>query len=107
MVSAVWFLYIIVPLTLDSTIRKLRHLSYYTSTQTVALTAFGIVAGVIMGATQQYKWMFVVGLAVRLFGVGLMIHSRGAKGNTTELVVTQVCVRDSAVPYIIDMSNPR
>lgn len=34
-----------------------------------------------MRATHRYKWMLVTGLAIRLFGVGLMIHSRGAKGN--------------------------
>lgn len=45
-----------------------------------------------MRATHRYKWMLVVGLAIRLFGVGLMIHSRGAKGNTGELVMTQVCI---------------
>ncbi|KDN44660.1 hypothetical protein RSAG8_05425, partial [Rhizoctonia solani AG-8 WAC10335] len=94
---------------------ELRYLNYFSSTQTVALTVFGIIAGVIMRATHRYKWMLVVGLLIRLFGagvimrathrykwmlvvgllirlfgVGLMIHSRGAKGNTGELVMTQV-----------------
>ncbi|CAE6508217.1 unnamed protein product [Rhizoctonia solani] len=69
---------------------ELRYLNYFTSTQTVALTVFGIIAGVIMRATHRYKWMLVVGLLIRLFGVGLMIHSRGAKGNTGELVMAQV-----------------
>ncbi|KAG8685862.1 hypothetical protein FRC11_009927 [Ceratobasidium sp. 423] len=69
---------------------ELRYLNYFSSTQTVALTVFGIIAGFIMRATHRYKWMLVVGLLIRLFGVGLMIHSRGAKGNTGELVMTQV-----------------
>ncbi|KAF8754611.1 Major Facilitator Superfamily [Rhizoctonia solani] len=56
----------------------------------VALTVFGIIAGAIMRTTHRYKWMLVTGLFIRLFGVGLMIHSRGAKGNTGELVMTQV-----------------
>ncbi|KEP45186.1 putative drug:H+ antiporter, partial [Rhizoctonia solani 123E] len=43
-----------------------------------------------MRTTHRYKWMLVVGLLIRLLGVGLMIHSRGAKGNTGELVMTQV-----------------
>ncbi|CAE6385752.1 unnamed protein product [Rhizoctonia solani] len=69
---------------------ELRYLNYFSSTQTVALTVFGIIAGTIMRATHRYKWMLVVGLFIRLLGVGLMIHSRGAKGNTGELVMTQV-----------------
>ncbi|KAG9097147.1 hypothetical protein FS749_006973 [Ceratobasidium sp. UAMH 11750] len=69
---------------------ELRYLNYFSSTQTVALTVFGIVAGAIMRATHRYKWMLVAGLAIRLFGVGLMIHSRGAHGNTGELVMTQI-----------------
>ncbi|CAE7136928.1 unnamed protein product [Rhizoctonia solani] len=69
---------------------ELRYLNYFSSTQTVALTVFGIIAGAIMRATHRYKWMLVTGLFIRLFGVGLMIHSRGAKGNTGELVMTQV-----------------
>ncbi|KAG9099375.1 hypothetical protein FRC06_005345 [Ceratobasidium sp. 370] len=69
---------------------QLRYLNYFSSTQTVALTVFGILAGMIMRVTHRYKWMLVAGLAIRLFGVGLMIHSRGAKGNTGELVMTQV-----------------
>ncbi|KAF8671463.1 Major Facilitator Superfamily [Rhizoctonia solani] len=69
---------------------ELRYLNYFSSTQTVALTVFGIIAGAIMRTTHRYKWMLVTGLFIRLFGVGLMIHSRGAKGNTGELVMTQV-----------------
>ncbi|KAG8793831.1 hypothetical protein FRC12_001461 [Ceratobasidium sp. 428] len=69
---------------------ELRYLNYFSSTQTVALTVFGILAGIIMRATHRYKWMLVTGLTIRLFGVGLMIHSRGGKGNTGELVMTQV-----------------
>ncbi|GAB1522850.1 hypothetical protein RhiTH_005975 [Rhizoctonia solani] len=68
---------------------ELRYLNYFSSTQTVALTVFGIIAGAIMRTTHRYKWMLVTGLFIRLFGVGLMIHSRGAKGNTGELVMTQ------------------
>ncbi|CAE6488938.1 unnamed protein product, partial [Rhizoctonia solani] len=68
---------------------ELRHLNYFTSTQTVALTVFGIMAGIIMRTTHRYKSTLVVGLLIRLFGVGLMTHSRDAKANTGELVMTQ------------------
>ncbi|KAF7977944.1 hypothetical protein HWV62_2023 [Athelia sp. TMB] len=64
--------------------------TYFIYTQSVALTFFGIVAGFILRYTQRYKWTLVVGLCIRLIGVGLMIHSRGAKGSAAELVWTQL-----------------
>ncbi|KAG6862553.1 hypothetical protein C0995_000101 [Termitomyces sp. Mi166 len=64
--------------------------TYFTQTQTVALTFFGIVAGVCMRFMRRYKWLLVVGLGIRILGVGLMIHSRGASGSDAELVWTQL-----------------
>ncbi|KAI0337328.1 drug:h+ antiporter [Trametopsis cervina] len=69
---------------------SLINLTYFTSTQTIALTVFGIMAGVIMRFHQRYKWLLVTGLAIRLLGAGLMIHSRGANGSDAELVWTQL-----------------
>ncbi|WVO17819.1 hypothetical protein L204_105517 [Cryptococcus depauperatus] len=67
-----------------------RNLTYFSSTQTLSLTASGILAGFIMYATRRFKWMLFAGLLVRLLGVGLMIHARSAKGNTISLVMCQV-----------------
>ncbi|KAK7447416.1 hypothetical protein VKT23_014125 [Stygiomarasmius scandens] len=64
--------------------------SYFIQTQTVALTIFGIMAGVIMRFTNRYKWLLTIGLAIRLTGVGLMIHSRGANASDAEVVWTQI-----------------
>ncbi|KIP10562.1 hypothetical protein PHLGIDRAFT_115319 [Phlebiopsis gigantea 11061_1 CR5-6] len=64
--------------------------TYFTETQTVALTFFGICGGLIMRLTGRYKWMLVVGLCIRLLGVGLMIHSRGAQASDAEVVWTQI-----------------
>ncbi|KAK1232837.1 hypothetical protein PQX77_004003 [Marasmius sp. AFHP31] len=64
--------------------------TYFVSTQSVALTIFGIMGGVILRFTHRYKWTLVAGLCIRLLGVGLMIHSRGAQGSTAELVWTQI-----------------
>ncbi|KAI0755989.1 drug:h+ antiporter [Irpex lacteus] len=68
----------------------LLHVTYFTSTQTVALTIFGIMAGGIMTLTRRYKWLLVVGLCIRLLGAGLMIHSRGANASDAEIVWTQL-----------------
>ncbi|KAF9269901.1 drug:h+ antiporter [Marasmius fiardii PR-910] len=64
--------------------------TYFVNTQSVALTVFGIMGGIIMRFAHRYKWTLVTGLAIRLFGVGLMIHSRGAQGSTAEVVWTQI-----------------
>ena len=46
--------------------RSLTNITYFTSTQTVALTVFGISAGVIMTFTRRYKWLLFIGLCIRL-----------------------------------------
>ncbi|KAJ8081510.1 hypothetical protein PM082_007355 [Marasmius tenuissimus] len=63
---------------------------YFVSTQSVALTIFGIMGGLILRFAHRYKWTLVAGLCIRLLGVGLMIHSRGAQGSTAELAWTQI-----------------
>ncbi|KAG6901476.1 hypothetical protein C0995_011448 [Termitomyces sp. Mi166 len=64
--------------------------TYFTQTQTVALTVFGIVVGIYMRFMRHYKWFLVVGLGIRILGVGLMIHYRGADGSDAQLVWTQL-----------------
>ncbi|CAG7853180.1 SubName: Full=Related to major facilitator MirA {ECO:0000313/EMBL:CCA74161.1} [Serendipita indica DSM 11827] len=64
--------------------------NYFSSTQTVGLTVFGLMAGVVMRVTKRYKWLLVIGLCIRVLGVGIMIRSRGADGSDGELVMTQV-----------------
>ncbi|KAL7410360.1 major facilitator superfamily domain-containing protein [Mrakia frigida] len=67
-----------------------RSLTYFSLTQSMGLTIFAILGGAIMYATRRYKWLMFVGLLIRLLGVGLMIHSRGAKGSDAEIVMCQV-----------------
>ncbi|KIJ58509.1 hypothetical protein HYDPIDRAFT_178059 [Hydnomerulius pinastri MD-312] len=64
--------------------------TYFMQTQTVALTFFGIIAGVSMHLMHRYKYVLVFGLVVRLAGVAMMIHSRGANASDAELVWTQI-----------------
>ncbi|KAK8865789.1 hypothetical protein IAR55_000936 [Kwoniella newhampshirensis] len=67
-----------------------RDLTYFSATQSLALTIFGILAGIIMYATRRFKWMLFGGLLVRLLGCGLMLKARSASGNTAELVMCQI-----------------
>ncbi|KAL0953094.1 hypothetical protein HGRIS_004365 [Hohenbuehelia grisea] len=68
----------------------LLHATYFAQTQTVALTVFGICAGFAMRFLHRYKYILIGGLCVRLLGVGLMIHSRGANASDAEIVWTQI-----------------
>nr|XP_018267067.1 uncharacterized protein I303_01050 [Kwoniella dejecticola CBS 10117]OBR89225.1 hypothetical protein I303_01050 [Kwoniella dejecticola CBS 10117] len=67
-----------------------RDLTYYSATQSLALTIFGITGGIVMYFTRRFKWMLFAGLCVRLIGCGLMLKARSASGNTAELVMCQV-----------------
>jgi hypothetical protein len=49
----------------------------------------GIIAGAIMYKTRRYKWLMVIGTAVKLLGFGLMIRLRGANNSWAELFVVQ------------------
>ncbi|WWC66478.1 uncharacterized protein I206_100380 [Kwoniella pini CBS 10737] len=67
-----------------------RDLTYFSATQSLALTIFGICGGIIMYFTRRFKWMLFAGLCVRLIGCGLMLKARSATGNTAELVMCQI-----------------
>ncbi|KAI0367328.1 drug:h+ antiporter [Pilatotrama ljubarskyi] len=69
---------------------SLEDATYFNQTQTVALTVFGIAAGFAMRFIRRYKWVLTAGLCIRLLGVGLMIHSRGANASDAEIVWTQL-----------------
>ncbi|KAL1694641.1 major facilitator superfamily domain-containing protein [Schizophyllum commune] len=66
------------------------NVTYFTSCQSVALTVFGIGAGLLMRYFKSYKIILIVGLCIRLLGAGLMIHSRGANASDAEVVWTQI-----------------
>ncbi|TFK23755.1 ferrichrome-type siderophore transporter [Coprinopsis marcescibilis] len=68
----------------------LLHSTYFMQTQTVALTVFGITGGVLLRYFGRYKWVLTAGLAIRLVGAGLMIHSRGANASDAEVVWSQI-----------------
>ncbi|KAJ3714836.1 major facilitator superfamily domain-containing protein [Lentinula raphanica] len=69
---------------------SLLHATYFSQVQSMALTIFAILAGVIMKYTHRYKALLIIGLFIRLVGVVLMIRARGANGSDAELVWTQV-----------------
>ncbi|KAG8861478.1 hypothetical protein FRB96_002927 [Tulasnella sp. 330] len=69
---------------------SLTNIGYFSLTQSIALTFFGICCGAAMAYIRRWKIILIVGLCIRLLGAGVMIHSRGAQGSTAELVINQV-----------------
>lgn len=64
--------------------------TYFIQTQSVGLTFFGICTGVAMRYFHRYKLMLIIGLCIRLLGVGLMVHSRGVNASDAEIVWTRI-----------------
>ncbi|EAU93687.1 ferrichrome-type siderophore transporter [Coprinopsis cinerea okayama7 len=69
---------------------SLKNATYFIQCQTVTLTVFGIVGGALMRYLRRYKPILIGGLAIRLLGTGLMIHSRGANASDAEIVWSQI-----------------
>ncbi|PWZ00005.1 putative siderophore iron transporter mirC [Testicularia cyperi] len=63
---------------------------YFSNTQSLALTIFGITAGFISLGTKNYKWVLVSGAVIRMLGIGLMIRYRDAASTTFQVVMPQV-----------------
>ena len=63
---------------------------YFTSTQLVTLTLFGIVAGVIVRVTKRYKWIIVAAACIRMLGVGIMFRYRQRGTTMVQAVWPQI-----------------
>ncbi|KAL9937665.1 hypothetical protein V8E36_003210 [Tilletia maclaganii] len=63
---------------------------YFSNTQSLCLTVFGIAAGFVSVWTRRFKWQMVVGACVRTLGLGLMIHFRNLNATDVQLVWPQV-----------------
>ena len=63
---------------------------YFSNTQSLCLTVFGIAAGALSWYLKRYKWILFSGCCVRLLGIGLMIHYRSAGATTVQVVFPQV-----------------
>ncbi|KAJ3722134.1 drug:h+ antiporter [Lentinula guzmanii] len=72
---------------------SLLYATYFSQIQSMALTIFAILAGVIMKYTHRYKALLIIGLFIRLvkdLNFNLLTTARGAKGSDAELIWTQV-----------------
>ena len=64
--------------------------NYFTYTDTLCLTLFGVVAGIIILFTRRYKPVAVTGAAIRLIAYGLMIRYRHPETTMVQAVWPQI-----------------
>ncbi|KAL4398881.1 transmembrane transporter [Malassezia pachydermatis] len=81
------FNWIIVTYGFDSTAKESK---YVTFSDTLALTLFGVIAGLIIAYTRRYKWFLVAGTAVRMIGYGLQIRYRHLNSSIVQVVWGQI-----------------
>ncbi|KAH8080721.1 drug:h+ antiporter [Cristinia sonorae] len=66
------------------------YMNLFSQIQTLGLCIFGLVAGILQRFTHRSKMPLILGIAIRLIGCGLMIHSRGANASDAEIVISQI-----------------
>lgn len=65
---------------------------YYGNTLTLALCVAGPIVGLLQRWTHRYKAIQIVGLCVKIIGMGIMIQGDKATDNTAALVMAMVLV---------------
>ncbi|KDN46979.1 MFS general substrate transporter [Tilletiaria anomala UBC 951] len=74
-------------ITFDFTVKEA---TYFSNAQSLCLTVFGIVTGIVAIVTKRYKWQMVTGACIRVLGIGLMICYRTQGSSTAQVVVPQI-----------------
>ncbi|KAI1100038.1 MFS general substrate transporter [Jackrogersella minutella] len=67
-----------------------RDATFFTYTNGVTQCLIAILAGIAMAKTRRYKWVCVLGAAVRLVGYGVMLRLRGSENSVAEIFVVQL-----------------
>lgn len=63
---------------------------YYGNTLTLALCIAGPIVGLLQRWTHRYKAIQIIGIAIKIIGLGLMIEGNKATDNTTAMVLSMV-----------------
>lgn len=64
--------------------------TYFSLCQSLTLTVFGILGGVLSAFTRRLKWQMFAGACIRMLGIGLMIAFRHQGVTTAQLVIPQI-----------------
>ncbi|OAA43658.1 Major facilitator superfamily domain, general substrate transporter [Metarhizium rileyi] len=65
---------------------------YYNNSLTLALCVFSPLAGALQRWTHRYKTICIIGLCIKVMGMGIMLNGHKATVSTGALVMTQVLI---------------
>lgn len=65
---------------------------YYGNTLTLALCIFGPVAGLLQRWTHRYKAIQIVGLCLKIIGMGILLDGHQATNNTAAMVMSMILI---------------
>ncbi|KAF5366833.1 hypothetical protein D9758_006517 [Tetrapyrgos nigripes] len=66
--------------------------TYFNNTMTLALCVFGIVAGLAFRWTHRYKPLQIIGLCIKIIGIGILLKGHRATDDTGALAMSQVLI---------------
>ncbi|WBW72553.1 plasma membrane heme transmembrane transporter Str3 [Schizosaccharomyces osmophilus] len=69
-----------------------RNWSYFSNITTVALCFFGLIAGFIQRITHRYKYLQVIGLAIKIVGYGILLKPGVGTTNTVSLAFSETLI---------------
>lgn len=64
--------------------------TYFVFTDTLSLTLFGVIGGLIIYYTRRYKYLMIAGAGLRMLGFGLMIRYRNVDVSMVQAVWPQI-----------------
>ncbi|KAF9262039.1 MFS general substrate transporter [Marasmius fiardii PR-910] len=71
---------------------SVRNWTYFNNTMTLCLCIFGVIAGLIFRWTHRYKALQIIGLCIKIIGVGILLSGKKATQSTAAFAMSQVLI---------------
>ncbi|KAL0569960.1 hypothetical protein V5O48_012001 [Marasmius crinis-equi] len=71
---------------------SVRDWTYFNNTMTICLCIFGVVAGLIFRWTHRYKFLQILGLCVKIIGIGILLNGKKATQSVGAFAMSQVLI---------------
>ncbi|KAG7087766.1 hypothetical protein E1B28_013707 [Marasmius oreades] len=71
---------------------SIKNWTYFNNTMTICLCVFGVVAGLILRWTHRYKTLQIIGLCIKIIGIGILLDGKKATRSTAAFAMSQVLI---------------
>ncbi|KAL1710002.1 major facilitator superfamily domain-containing protein [Schizophyllum commune] len=71
---------------------SVRDWTYYNNTMSLSLCVFGIVIGIVMRITHRYKYWQVLGLSIKIIGIGILLDGHHATIKLGALIASPILI---------------